>query len=51
MSRVKITPIPESGMEPFELDGDGYIIKYADGDVYYIHGMSFPVEIVTVLEP
>lgn len=50
MSKIRVTPIPESGVEPFEISGH-FILTYLDDEfVYHADGQSFPASIVTILE-
>lgn len=50
MSRILVSPVPESGVKPFEMVGELITANFPQGTVYYMHGMSFPAEIVKVLE-
>lgn len=50
MAKIRITPITESGIDPFELNGQ-LTHYFMEGEEYYcMQGMSLPAEIVTILE-
>lgn len=50
MDKVLITPIPQSGIAPFEVEGKlTSEVFLEDGLIYYIGGQSFCENIVTIL--
>lgn len=50
MSKILVTPVKQSGVEPYEVVGTLSEKCFHYGKVYYIAGQSFPAEIVTIIE-